>query len=53
MRDYPEFFDGKEFLRRHLLPGLSSVISALTMFRLSFAGSEPFRTDYGPVTDVE
>lgn len=50
---WPEFFNGRDFLRLHLLPGLDSAVSALTMVRRSSLSAPVFDASYGWVSDVE
>jgi glycosyltransferase involved in cell wall biosynthesis len=53
MNDFPELLPGRVFLRDHLVPGLDSKVSALTMVRGSALREGLLKPEFGEVADVE
>lgn len=53
IHDFPPLTGGRLFLSEHLLPGLDSIVSALTMVRASALAGRAFDPAYGFVADVE
>lgn len=53
VRDYPSISSGRDFLVDHLLPGLSSPVTALTMIRRAALDGGGLDPDFGACSDVE
>lgn len=53
VHDFAPLTPGRAFLETHLLPGLDSAVSALTMVRASALSGRGFDPAYGFVADVE
>lgn len=51
--DYPELSKGQEFLEQHLLPGIASPITGMTLIRRSALEGRYLDPRFGPCADVE